>query len=373
MRHQYFGTSSAKRPAVTTSVPRSISSFLRKWILLLSTTIISHSVVAASPPRKPSSSSPGQARLINAGKKLFFDRSISSDGQVSCASCHNPEKYFSDGLPVSIGVNGHKGTRNAPSLINVAFNKSMFWDGRTNSLEEQALEPFLNPREMGLKNQTELLEKIRINTNIASPLMTALGIKNAKDLKPKHVAHALAAYERTLRSRSATIEQFRKGEGRSLLNQAAYRGYKVFTNSAECASCHRVDNKEAPLTDNQFHTLSVGLERINEQLSTLVSNYYTRRAKGESVDQIILSNNDFAELGRFVTTLKPEDIGKFRTPSLLNVAKTAPYMHDGSIPTLEEAVDREIYYRSLQRGRPLIVTPAEKADLIAFLNALTEN
>jgi cytochrome c peroxidase len=132
-----------------------------------------------------------------------------------------------------------------------------------------------------------------------------------------------------------------------------------------------VDRDAASFTDNQFHSLSIGLQRIADRLGPLALQVAELRRQGRTPDEILQGNDDFAPLGRFVVTLAPVDLGAFRTPTLRNVARTAPYMHDGSVPTLEEAVDNEVYYRSSERGRPLLLTPRERADLVAFLQSLT--
>jgi cytochrome c peroxidase len=310
--------------------------------------------------------SPEQVAL---GRKLFFDTRLSADGSVSCASCHVPEKAFADGLAVSKGVAGQHGTRNAPSLVNAAFNRSQFWDGRTATLEAQALEPLTHPREHGLADLDAVLKHLRGDTDYVQRFRQAFGIAAAQ-IQPEYAAQAMAAFERTLLAADTPFDRYRYGGDTQALSAPARRGLALFTGTARCASCHTIETRHAVFTDEGFHRLSVGFARIERELPRLTTRLVQARASGEALDRLLLAEPALAELGRFAVTLQPEDIARFRTPSLRNVAVTAPYMHDGSVATLEEAVDLEVYYRSTE-GAPLILTPAEKADLVTFLHALT--
>lgn len=326
----------------------------------------------AGMPTRDASELPSEqsASLVALGKELFFDRALSSNRLISCGSCHQPEKHFSDGLKVSIGVGKKVGTRNAPSLLNVASNTSQFWDGRVNTLEQQALLPFVNPKEMGLRDEMHLLKLVRGQHKYIAAFVLAYGLNNPVQWQSMHIAKAIAAYERTLTSSNTDVDHYLDGDLNSL-SQAAQRGYQLFTGTAACTTCHEI-GEHRQFTDNKFHVLAVGLDKIVDHLGPLATDIDAQRRSGKTADELILSRTEFAELGRFAVTLDPSDIGKFRTPSLRNVAGTAPYMHDGSVATLEEAVDLEVYYRSSERGRPLILTPAERRDLIALLEALTD-
>jgi cytochrome c peroxidase len=305
------------------------------------------------------------------GQKLFFDRRFSRDRSLSCSSCHMPDKYFSDGLRVSKGVKNGLGTRNAPSLLNIAFNTSQFWDGRVTTLEEQVLGPMTNPREMGMPDASSVMRVVRGDKYYRSALSKIFQLRNTQELSAEHVASAIAAYERTLISGNSAFDRYAFAGESDALTESARRGLRLFSGPAGCASCHTIGDKDALLTDNEFHNLSVGLGRIGDHLADLITEFSSRRSRGEALDTVVLSNDEFAELGRFTVTQDPGDIAKFRTPSLRNVAVTGPYMHDGSVATLEEAVDMEVYYRSTQRGRPLLLTPTERRDLVEFLKALT--
>lgn len=302
------------------------------------------------------------------GKLLFADKRLSADGKVSCATCHVPAKALSDGLPVAVGVHGQRGHRNTPSLWNVASLPSQFWDGRRTTLEKQALDPLLNPREHGMQREDAIVSIIRSDAQYRAAFASAFGL-SPNEINPKHIAIALATFERTLISNDSPFDRFLYKAESAAMSEAAIRGLDLFRGRAECATCHSVGEREASLTDHQFHSLGVSFETIAPRLADITQR--VSAVDGRDLDQLIAADANVAALGRFAVTKDPRDIGKFRTPSLRNVALTAPYMHDGSVPTLEAAIDSEVYYRGLERGRPLILTPREKADLVAFLNALT--
>ncbi|KQZ26372.1 cytochrome-c peroxidase [Duganella sp. Root1480D1] len=307
--------------------------------------------------------------LIALGKQLFFDKRLSANGTISCASCHMPEKAFTDGKALAIGINEQVGTRNTPSLLNAKFNTSFFWDGRRDTLENQALDPILNPREHGLTDLDSLLNAIQIDS-VYSKLFASAFPEGSAEASAKKVSYAIAAYERTLVAADSPFDRFYYGGNQSAISAAAKRGLKLFQGSAKCVTCHSFDRQSALFTDNEFHQLGVGITRIANELPELTKRIVKLKEQNLSLDSSILHDIKLAELGRFAVTMRPLDIGRFRTPSLRNVALTAPYMHDGSIPTLPEAVELELYYRSTEIGYPLILTPAEKEDLVQFLESL---
>ncbi|WP_256082018.1 cytochrome-c peroxidase [Massilia sp. YIM B04103] len=319
-------------------------------------------------PPLSAASSDNPARIA-LGKTLFYDKRLSGNGQISCASCHQPERAFSDGEALAKGIGGRSGTRNAPSILNAAYNASQFWEGRQPTLEAQALDPFTNAREHGLASEDALLAIVRADPAYLSQFRLAFGA-TPQSITASQVAQAIASFERTLIAGNSPFDRYYYRGEQAALNAAARRGLALFQGAAKCASCHRIERNSALFSDDDFHSLSVGLQRIAPQLPALTTRLVRLRAQSEKLGDHVLSEEDVAELGRFALTLKPADIGKFRTPSLRNVALTAPYMHDGSVATLEEAVELEIYYRSAEAGYPLILTPAEKQDLVAFLKAL---
>lgn len=308
--------------------------------------------------------------LVALGRKLFFDKRLSANQTISCASCHIPGKAFTDGKPIAIGINEQLGTRNTPQLLNVKFNTSFFWDGRQDTLENQALDPILNPREHGITDLKNMLDIIR-NDSRYQTLFSAAFPQDPTEPSSRKVAVALGAFERTLVAANSPFDRFYFGGDQSALSAAAKRGLKLFQGSAKCISCHSFDEHSALFTDNQFHQLGIGLSRIANDLPELTKRIVKLKEQNLSLDPTILHDVKMAELGRFAVTMRPVDIGRFRTPSLRNVAVTAPYMHDGSISTLAEAVELELYYRSTEIGYPLILTAAEKEDLVQFLESLS--
>lgn len=305
---------------------------------------------------------------VTLGERLFFDARLSADGKTRCASCHQPEKAFSDGLRVSQGSAGRLGTRNAPSLINVAFASSLFWDGRRDTLEAQVLDPFTNPNEHDLVSRDALVEKIDADKTYRKAFASAFGGDKEQTITAQRITQAISAYLRSLVAGGSPVDRFLYGGDKNALTPAAARGLELFRGRAGCAECHVIGMHDALLSDGKFHSLGVGMEDIRPRLAMLTTRAVRRNAP---LDHTVLQDAELAELGRFLVTRDPHDIGKYKTPSLRNVGLTAPYMHNGKVATLEEAVEREIYYRGFTTNRPLIVTPSEKEDLVAFLQSLT--
>lgn len=308
--------------------------------------------------------------IVALGRQLFGDTRLSSTRAVSCATCHVPAKAFSDGVALAIGVNGERGTRNTPSLWNAVTLPSLFWDGRRKTLEEEALDPLLNPKEHGLADEKSLLAVLRADLAYRSAFRSAFGV-SSDDIRPSQVSQALAAFQRTLISNDSALDVHFAAPQRSTLSAAANRGLALFQGRAGCADCHTVADHDRSFTDHRFHGLGISLGNLLPRLAELTQRVVGADAR--KLDRLITQDSDIAALGRFVLTKDPRDIGKFRTPSLRNVALTAPYMHDGSVATLEDAIDYEIYYRTLERNQPLILTPLEKADLLELLLSLTSS
>lgn len=320
-------------------------------------------------PPVPNASAPEHlVEKIQLGKTLFFDKRLSADGSISCASCHNPERGFIDGLPRAQGIHRQLGTRNTPTLVNAVFAETQFWDGRRDSLETQATDPLFNPIEHALNDEAQLLHVIRQDSHYVAAFERVFAT-TPETLSVAQVGQALAAYERTLVAGNSAFDRYLYGYDKTVLATDALRGLELFRGRAQCGQCHVIRENSALFTDQQFHTLGIGFKRLEGRLAPEAVRF--AKLSAAERQQLVLSDPALAELGRFSVTLKPTDIGRFRTPSLRNVAETAPYMHDGSIATLEEAVDLEVYYRSVETGRPLILTPLEKTDLVAFLKTLT--
>lgn len=274
---------------------------------------------------------------IELGKMLYFDPRLSADGSVSCASCHHPDYGYSNAKQFSPGIKGQLGNRNSPTTLNRLYSTAQFWDGRAKSLEDQALGPVQNPVEMG-------------NT-IPAMISTIQGIKRYKPLfkkvfgseevTPERVAMAIAAFERTLLTGNSPFDRFQAGEA-DAISESAKRGFAVFVGKGNCQDCHSLPN----FTDEKYHNLGIGMDKPHP------------------------------DLGRYNVTKEEKHRGCFKTPTLRQIAETAPYLHDGSAKTLEEVV--ELYDRGGVANpnlgpemKPLGLTAEEKQDLVAFLRTLS--
>ena len=276
---------------------------------------------------------------IALGRRLFHEPLLSANGQQSCASCHLQRNSFSDPERTSLGITGKRGSRQAMALVNLAWAPSFFWDGRSISLEAQALEPVINPIEMAEQWDNVVL-KVSTQTDFAPAFAQAFG---DEEITSGRVAKAIAQFERTLIAGNSRYDQSLRGATELTREEEAGR-ILFFSEQAECFHCHA----SALLTDQRFH--NNGLDSVP------------------------------VDLGLGARTGKPEDSGLFKTPTLRNIALTAPYMHDGRFATLAQVVD---HYDNgvqpsgtldplLQNGRKLAFTSPQKLALIAFLQTLTD-
>ncbi|WP_256727839.1 cytochrome-c peroxidase [Burkholderia pseudomallei] len=330
-------------------------------------------MLAAVVLHRPKHGSPDASLLaqrIALGKQIFNDPSLSADGSVRCASCHMPEKSYTDERATAVGVYGRVGTRNTPSLLSVEIAKegAFFWDGRRMALEQAVLDPLTNPVEMGLPNQTRVMQRIAQNSAYRAAFAQAFPT-HGDAFTPDEVGVALATYIRSLTPPESAFDRYGHGN-RTALNPRAQLGLVLFQGKAGCAECHRLEGSSPTFTDHAYHRSGVGLDGITANLPALTEGVIARSLQGSAIGDRVATHTDEAQLGRFNVTLEPADIGLFRTPSLRGVSHTAPYMHDGSVPTLEDAIDREVYYRSLQAGRPLNLSVEERLDLAEFLRSL---
>lgn len=310
-----------------------------------------------------------QAAAVELGRMLFFDPKLSADRWISCGSCHQPGLAMSDGLPHARGVRELKGVRNTPTLLDVGQQRSMFWDGRRASLEDQALDPLLNSVEHGLADRGQLIGKLKADPRYESAFEAAYRMPFRK-IGVQHVAKALATFQRTLVSGTSPFDRFLAGQT-DAMPPAALRGWAVFDQEAQCTRCHVVDGKRPLLTDHRFHAQAAQVRELAPRLPALKVRVARLHRTGQQFSTEALIDQDIAALGRYAVTRKPEDVGRFKTPGLRNVALTAPYMHDGSIATLAAAVDSELKHRGLQPDRAIELTAAQRDDLLAFLQALT--
>ncbi|MFN7933425.1 MAG: cytochrome c peroxidase [Bryobacteraceae bacterium] len=297
------------------------------------------------PPVPIPSDNPPTAETVQLGRRLYYDTKLSRDNTVSCASCHSPSLGFADGKKVSSGVDGKTGARNAPTVWNAAFASAQFWDGRASSLEEQAAGPIANPIEMDLAH--EQLEG-RLNGDPAYGALFTRAFGPGR-ITIEKVKKAIASFERTIVSGNAPFDRYQFGGDKKALNESAIRGLAIFQDPkrGNCAVCHTIEKTHALFSDGKFHNIGTGLDE-----------------QGELRDK-----------GRYEVTKLDADRGAFRTPTLRNIARTAPYMHDGSQKSLREVVDFYVGGGSAnphldKEIRELKLSQKDRADLVAFLEAL---
>lgn len=330
------------------------------------------------PPVPIPEDNPQTSEKIALGKKLFEDKRFSADGTISCAHCHDPAKAFADGLPLAEGIKKLKGTRNSPTVINSAYYTSQFWDGRRPSLEEQAKDPFLNPVEHGLGEKHGfhdfIVNVIRKDKGYVEEFERVFGVK-PEEITIEHVVKAIANFERAVISGDSPFDRYAYGGDKTALSESAIRGLELYKGKARCQECHAISENYAIFTDNKFHNLGVGFKKIQPRLRDMVREFRMANQQGRELDKSILTDAGISELGRFVVTLKTSDIGAFKTPTLRNIAVTGPYMHDGSMKTLEEVM--ELYNKGGEKNpflgsvRVLDLTDQEIKDIIEFMKALT--
>ncbi len=319
---------------------------------------------------------------IALGDKLFHDDRFSTTGEVSCSTCHELEKGFTDSpLSTSEGILGLTGTRNSPTTTNAAYFKTFFWDGRSPSLEDQAQHPFLNPVEMGLETHDPILAIVASDPEYVAAFREVFG-KEPGQVNMDEVTRAIATFERTLLFGNSRFDRYWFGGDEGALSEAEVRGLDLFLNEGRCVSCHTIEHDHALFTDHRFHNIGVGINDIQDRVPEAVQSFLDALARGAEVDETVLAEKLASELGRFAVSEMFDDLGAFKTPTLRNVAATAPFMHDGSLATLKEVMD---HYNNggvtnegdpvndfLSSGiRPLDLTDEQIADLVAFMEALT--
>ena len=270
------------------------------------------------------------------GRALYYDARLSADGTVACANCHSPQKAFTDNLPVSAGIRGQKGGRNAPTVINRAYSLAQFWDGRAGTLEEQALGPMQNPVEMG-HSHPAIVSALSGVAGYRAMFKAAYG---SEEISIDLAGKAIATFERTVLSGNSPYDRYRAGDKKAM-TAAQVRGWKIFKDKAKCDQCHEGIN----FTTNEYHNLGVGMDRPTP------------------------------DEGRSVVTKQAADWGAFKTPTLRDIAHTGPYMHDGSLTTLEDVVEfydkGGIPNRNLdEKMKRLNLTVDEKKALVEFMKAL---
>jgi cytochrome c peroxidase len=306
------------------------------------------------------------------GDMIFDEKRVSADNSIACNTCHSPRNGFTTHTETSRGVGDRLGKRNAPSILNAMFYKSMFWDGRAETLEEQATLPILNPIEMGQKTPNDVVAKLAAIPEFVEAFQQVFG----HPVNWQDMGKALAAFERTRLSTEAPFDRFLHGDEKAL-NASQRRGWALFTGKARCGSCHTYDAALPIFGDNRFH--NTGVAAGKQDYNQLAARAARTAAAGSQAEKDKLAlETEFSELGRFLTTQKKEDIGAFKTPFLRDVLLTGPYMHDGSLETLWDVVAffnqggvRNPFLDS--EMKPLGLTESEVDDLVNFLAALTSD
>ena len=298
------------------------------------------------PPVPIPADNPPTEDTIALGRRLYYDPIISVDQSISCASCHAPQFAFSDNRSFSKGVGDKLGTRHAPTVINSAYSNLQFWDGRAASLEEQAIGPMANPVEMA-HTLDGVVQRLQADPNYPARFKKAWG---TDQITIEIVAKSIASFERTVIAGDSAFDRFMYGHEPSAMSPEAQRGLKIFVDKKKgnCEVCHSIERNYALLSDYKFHNLGVGAD----------------------------TRGNLNDVGRYAVTKKDEDMGCFKTPTLRNLANRGPYMHDGSFPSVKDALahyigggnwnahlDKEIH--SLD-----VLTFDEREDLLQFLDAL---
>lgn len=320
---------------------------------------------------------PITAAKINLGKKLFFDRRLSANNTFSCAMCHIPEQGFSSNeMATAVGVEGRTVRRNSPTLYNVAYYQSLFHDGRESTLENQVWGPLLADNEMANPSIGYVIDKIKQLPDYQTLFKRAF----KRPIGMETISFALASYERSLNSADSNFDRWHFGQQENAISPSAQQGYRLFTGKAKCSHCHTLAANHALFTDHQFHNTGIGYQQT---MSTTTKTTKVQLAPGLFIqveNQLIdaVSEHKTSDLGRYEITHKPADRWKYKTPSLRNISLTAPYMHNGSLNTLEQVVH---FYN--QGGinnalldpiiQPLHLTAQEISDLLEFLKTLTGN
>lgn len=312
---------------------------------------------------------------IQLGRKLFFDRRLSRNKTMSCAMCHIPEQGFSNNeLARPIGFEGRGLKRNAPTILNIAFSDTLFWDARENQLSQQVWSPLLAANEMNNPSVGAVIDVIRLDAEYPSLFQKAF--KQTPNMI--NIGEAIAQYQRSLIAANSRFDQWRYGKQKNALTKDEIAGYQLFTTKAGCASCHTIDDESALFTDQKLHNTGLG---YSESMSTQLKTITVQLAPGVTaeIEQSVIQSvgektpND---LGRYEVTYNPNDRWKFKTPSLRNVALTAPYMHDGRLSSLAQVVD---FYNNggvkhellSPLIRPLNLSKQERNSIVLFLKTLT--
>ncbi len=319
---------------------------------------------------------PASIDKIKLGRKLFMDRRLSHNNTISCAMCHVPEQGFTvNQLATAVGIEGRSNRRNAPTILNVGFYQHLFHDGRESSLENQVLGPLLNFNEMGNPSVGFVLDKIKQFPDYEGSFEAVYD----QPVNLTILLDAIAAYERTLISGNSKFDRWYYAKDKSAFNTIEEKGFQLFIGKAKCISCHTIGKNDALLTDQSFHNTGVGWAANNKVYKN--KTFPVQLAPGVIVQVEHDRYDDISEktpndVGRFEITEDPQDSWLYKTPTLRNIALTAPYMHNGALSTLREVVS---FYNQGGEDNPfkdkqltkLHLTEEEELALVAFLKTLT--
>jgi len=314
---------------------------------------------------------PLTAEKVELGRKLFFDKRLSADMTVSCATCHEPERAFTDGKRVAEGIGGKLGTRNSPTLLNTMFHSDQFWDGRASTLEAQAVMPLIDQNEMGNKSYADVVSRLQSIPEYAKMFRDVFGGPVTIEL----VGKAIASFERTLISGDSPFDRFVAGDLKAL-SPAAQRGLSLFRGRGRCATCHTVNQSFPFFTDQIYRNTGVAANHRAFNNLVLRAMGGSSSTKDKLAEMSLLDGS--SSLGRYLVTGNTLDLGAFRTPSLRNIELTAPYFHDGSAETLLDVV--RFYAKGGNDNPtktwellPLDLTEEDISDLVEFLKSLTSD
>jgi len=327
---------------------------------------------------------PVTPKKVALGKTLYFDKRLSSDQTVSCATCHDPAHAFTDHQVVAVGVSSTSGPRNTPSILNAMFSDRLFWDGRATSLEDQVLQPLMNPFEMGMENGDAIVERVRAVPNYRLKFKR---IFKDQGITLQNIAKAIATFERIQLSGNSPFDRFIAGDW-AAITEPQKRGWELFKGKAGCIVCHKFSGDSPFFTDFLFHNTGVFTKGMDfpelVRFQKLIENgspdaaIFFPTTQTRPAAPVLSHANGFSELGRYLVTKEAKDLGAFKTPSLRDVELTTPYMHNGSVKTLIGVV--QFYNRganpnaNLDRQiQPLHLTDKEVNEIVEFMRALTSD
>ncbi len=311
---------------------------------------------------------------IKLGEALYFDKRLSADATVSCATCHDPASAFTDRNTTAVGIRSSLGTRSAPTVLNAMFSATLFWDGRTRSLEEQAKQPLVNPAEMGMRDYDAVVARVTSVPDYVQRFRRVFKSEVTIDT----IAKAIAAFERTQLSGNSPFDRFVAGD-ESAITSAQKRGWKLFRGKAQCIKCHAFRSGSPFFSDFDFHNTGVATKDRNFERLVQDAGRISVTASGrDEVLSKLAHAEGLSDLGRYLVTWRSKDIGAFKTPTLRDIELTAPYMHEGSQKTLLDVVryynrggDANPYLD--ERIRPLNLNDQEMNALVEFMRSLTSD